>query len=232
MPFKALLEVGFWNTNIVSEDSQIFWQCYLHYDGDWRVEPLFYPVSMDANVAPKFWQTMLNLYKQQRRWAWGVENIPYAFYGFVKNKRIPLRSKIYWSAKKLEAFWSWATNAILIFALGWLPLLLGGKDFNTTLLSYNLPRITRNIMSFTMFGVASSAILSIMLLPPKPKWFRARHYLLYVLQWLLMPLTLIIFGAIPALDAQTRLMLGGRFKLGFWVTPKARKGIKENLARN
>ncbi len=54
MPFKALTEIGFWNTNIVSEDSQIFWQCYLHYNGDWRVEPLFYPVSMDANVAPTF----------------------------------------------------------------------------------------------------------------------------------------------------------------------------------
>ena len=39
---------------------------------------------------------------------------------------------------------------------------------------------------------------------------------------MLMPLTLIIFGAFPGLEAQTRLMLGGRFRLGFWVTPKGR----------
>lgn len=223
MPMKALVEIGFWNTNIVSEDSQIFWQCYLHYDGDWRVEPLFYPVSMDANVAPTFWRTMLNLYKQQRRWAWGVENIPYSFSGFLKNKRIPLRSKLYWSFKKLEAFWSWATNALLIFALGWLPLVLGGEAFNLTLLSYSLPRITRTVMSLTMFGIVSSAILSIILLPPKPKWLKPWHYALYAIQWALMPLTLILFGAIPALEAQTRLMLGGRFRLGFWVTPKSRR---------
>jgi hypothetical protein len=41
------------------------------------------------------------------------------------------------------------------------------------------------------------------------------------LQWLLLPLTLIIFGSFPALDAQTRLMFG-RY-LEFWSTEKFRK---------
>jgi hypothetical protein len=194
----------------------------LYYNGDWRVEPLFYPISMDANVAPKFWQTKANIYKQQRRWAWGVENIPYAFYGFYKNKMIPFRNKIYWIFKKIEAFWSWSTNALIIFVLGWLPLWLGGSAFNTTVLSYNLPRITHWILFFANFGIVSSAILSIILLPPKPQWLRTRHYFLYALQWILMPLTLIVFGAFPAIEAQTRLMLGGRLRLGFWVTPKWR----------
>src|SRR3990167_2195438 len=97
MPFKALVEIGFWQTNIVSEDSRIFWQCYLHYGGNWRVVPLHYPVMMDANVAPTFWGTLLNLYKQQRRWGWGCENIPYILNGFRKNKQIPFRKKCYWS---------------------------------------------------------------------------------------------------------------------------------------
>jgi len=77
-------------------------------------------------------------------------------------------------------------------------------------------------MLFTSIGIASSAILSIILLPPKPEGIRWRHYLLYVVQWAFLPITLIIFGSFPALEAQTRLMLGGRFRLGFWVTPKRR----------
>lgn len=222
MPFKALVEIGFWNTDIVSEDSQIFWKCYLHYNADWRVESLFYPVSMDANAAPKFWQTMLNLHKQQRRWGWGCENIPYMLDGFRKNKNIPFRKKFYWRFNAIEGFHSWATNALIIFALGWLPLILGGADFNFTLLSYNLPQITRFIMALAMFGIITSAILSVILLPPKPDWFKKRHYFFYFLQWALMPITLIIFGAFPGLEAQTRLMLGGKFRLGFWVTPKHR----------
>lgn len=222
MPFKPLVEIGYWQKDIVSEDSRIFWQLFLHYDGDWRVEPMFYPVSMDANVAPKFWKTMLNIYKQQRRWGWGVENVPYLLEGFRKNKKISFKTKLYWSFNIIEGFHSWATNAIMIFALGWLPTLIGGRAFDRTVLAYNLPQITRWILDLSTIGIASSAILSIVLLPPKPKGFKIWHYGFYLLQWALMPITLIVFGAFPGLEAQTRMALGGKFRLGFWVTPKGR----------
>ena len=77
-----------------------------------------------------------------------------------------------------------------------------------------------------MIGIVSSAILSILLLPPKSTGTRRRDYIMYFLQWVLMPITLIIFGAFPGLEAQTRLMLGGKYRLGFWVTPKQRNMIK------
>jgi len=222
VPFPVLKDIGFWHTDAVSEDSRIFWQGFLRYHGEFRVEPLFYPVSMDANVTPRFWQTMKNLYKQHRRWGWGAENIPYMLEGFRQDKKIPLRKKWYWGFHTIEGFHSWATNALMIFALGWLPIWIGGDAFNDTLLSYNLPRLTSWIIDISMIGIATSAIVSILLLPPKPEWFRPRHYLLYLLQWALLPVTLIIFGALPGLEAQTRLMLGGRWRLGFWVTPKHR----------
>jgi cellulose synthase/poly-beta-1,6-N-acetylglucosamine synthase-like glycosyltransferase len=222
MPFKAIVEIGFWHTNVVSEDSRIFWQCYLQYSGDWRVVPLYYLISMDANIAPTFWQTMANLYKQQRRWGWGAENIAYMLDGFLKNPKIPRVKKWYWGFTVIESFHSWATNALIIFALGWLPIFLGGAHFNFSLLSYNLPQVTRFIMTLAMIGIATSAILSVILLPPKPKWFKKRHYILYFFQWILMPITIIFFGAFPGLEAQTRLMLGGKWRLGFWPTPKHR----------
>jgi hypothetical protein len=228
IPLPVLLDIGFWQKDIVSEDSRVFWQGYLRYHGDFRVEPLFYPISMDANVAPTFWATMKNLYKQQRRWGWGCENIPYMLEGFRRDPAIPSGRKRYWTFNSLEGFHSWATNSLMIFALGWLPIFLGGAHFTSTLLSYNLPRITRFIMSLAMVGIASSAILSILLLPPKPAGarLRVRDYLIYFLQWVLMPITLIVFGAFPGLESQTRLMLGGRFRLGFWATPKSRRAVE------
>ncbi len=222
MPFQAAVDIGFWQKDIVSEDSRIFWQCYLHYNGDWRVVPLFYPVSMDANAAPTFWKTLINLYKQQRRWGWGAENIAYIANGFKNNSRIPFKKKFFWLFHVIEGFHSWATNSLIIFALGWLPIILGGQRFRVTLLAYNLPYITRYIMTVASIGIVSSAILSMALLPPKPPNFGKRHLFWYFVSWLLMPLTLIVFGSLPALEAQTRLALSGKWRLDFWVTPKHR----------
>lgn len=226
-PFKALVEMDFWQTNVVSEDSRIFWKGLLTFDGDWRVEPLLLPVSMDANVAETLGRTLKNTYLQQRRWAYGAENIPYFVYGFLHNKKISFRAKAYWSFHMIEGFWAWATNSIVIFVLGWLPVLLGGNLFATTVLAYNTPRLTRYILTFAMFGIITSIYLSLVLLPPRPLYYGRHRYLFMVLQWFFIPITLIIFGSFPAIEAQTRLMLGKY--LGFWPTPKIRKGIQKEV---
>ena len=218
--FQALAEVGFWQRNMVSEDSRIFWQCILHYDGDWRTVPIYYPVYMDANVAPTFWQTVKNQYKQIRRWHFGVENNPYFMFGFWKNKKITSRLKRYFNWTMTEKTHSSATNALIIFLLGWLPILAGGHLFNQTVLSLNLPYLTRNIMLLSMLGLISSAIISVTFLPPRPPQYGRFKWIWMFLQWILFPINFIFFGAIPALDAQTRLMFGKY--LGFWVTPKDR----------
>jgi len=217
MPFKTLEEVGY-PKNIVSDDSRIFWKAYLYYDGDYQVVPLHYPVSMDAVLTKNLARTVLNQYKQQRRWAWGCNDIPFLVFGFIKNKKVPLSKKIVHLYNIFDGFWSWATAALLIFFLGWLPLMLGSESFNVSLLSYNLPILTRNLMTLSMFGMILSAILSLMILPPRPRGFSPFKNVFIVLQWFFLPLTLIIFGALPALDSQTRLMLGKY--LGFWPTEK------------
>jgi len=96
MSFMTLLDVGYPRNN-VSDDSRIYWRAYFKYKGDYRVVPLYYPVSMDAVIAPSLWRTIINQYKQQRRWSWGVENVPYVFFNFFKNptsKDIPLFKKL------------------------------------------------------------------------------------------------------------------------------------------
>lgn len=221
MSFKALVEIGFKQTNVVSDDSRIFWQCFLKFDGDYKAEPIFYPVSMDANVSKSFFRTLINIYKQQRRWAYGVGDIPYFLFGFLKNKKIPISKKISLGFELIEGHWSWATASILIFLLGWLPLFLGGEKFNQTLIAYNLPLITRDILTFSMVGLIFSIYFSLNLLPPESPKYGHFRYFIFALQWFLIPLTMITFISLPALDAQTRLMLGKY--MGFWSTEKFRK---------
>jgi hypothetical protein len=221
MSFKAITEMDFWTTKNVSEDSRIFWQSLLFYDGNYQNVSLYYPLAMDANLADNFWKTLANIFKQQTRWSWGVENVPYFTFGCIKNKTMTLKKKIYHSFHHWEAFWSWATNSLLIFMLGWLPLIIGGEEFNRTVLSYNLPRMTRIIMTLAMIGLVSSAFYALQLLPPRPEKYKKRKYIWMVLQWVLVPIVMIVFGAVPALVSQTRLMFGKY--MGFWVTEKERK---------
>lgn len=221
MTWRALVEIDFWSTNMVSEDSRIFWHCFLYYKGDYRVEPLYFPVSMDVCMDDKFWQTVKSLYKQQRRWGWGVENIPYLMFNAVKNiKNLPKRKIISRILNQIYGFHSWATNALIIGVIGWFPLFFGGDRFNATVLSGNLPYITRFLMTFSMIGLVFSAVISTLLLPKRPPNYGFGKSLIMVLQWLILPVSIIAFGSFPAIEAQTRLMF--KKYLGFWVTPKKR----------
>ncbi len=218
--FQALYEVGYWQRNMVSEDSRIYWNLMLANDGEYDVIPLSYPVSMDANVAGSLWGTMKNIYKQHRRWTYGVENFCYIVYHFTKNKNIPLKKRLIVGLQQAEGYWSLVTNPIMLFILGWAPIFLGTREFHQTVLSYNLPILVRDLLTVAMFGLVVSSIISLTMLPPRPKEKSRLRYIVLAVQWVLVPVTMIIFSAIPGLDAQTRLMFG-RY-MGFWVTPKSR----------
>lgn len=224
MSFKALVDVGFWQKDIVTEDSRIFLQCFLRYDGDYTVTPLSIPVSMDTVLARSVWRSLANQYKQQRRWAWGIEHFPYMMWHFAAKRHIPWQKKLHYLWVLAEGMYSWATAPVLIFILGWLPLAVArftAPDLHATVLAQNAPFLLELLMRVAMVGLLVIAIISTTLLPPRPPAKRRVLRLSMVLQWVLFPVTMIVFGSIPAIDAQTRLMLG-RY-LGFHVTEKARR---------
>ena len=75
-------------------------------------------------------------------------------------------------------------------------------------------------MQLAMIGVFASGIFALLLLPPRPETVKPSTLVVMIFQWALLPITFIVFGAIPAIDAQTRLMFGKY--LGFNVTKKTR----------
>jgi cellulose synthase/poly-beta-1,6-N-acetylglucosamine synthase-like glycosyltransferase len=220
LSFKALHEAGYWQKNIVSEDSRIYWNLFVHYDGDYEVVPISYPVSMDANVGESWWKTVLNLYKQHRRWTWGVENVPYIMFNCLKSPKIPRGKKWRAIAVQLEGFWSLATSPLILFLVGWMPLIVGGHAFNSTVLSYNLPIVVKGFLTLAMVGLIFSAVFAMALIPERPQKYTWRMSLLMVAQWILVPFTMVFFSAVPGLETQARLMTA-RY-MGFWVTPKER----------
>ncbi len=219
MPWLMLKDVGFWQKDIVSEDSRIFMQAFLHYHGDYQVVPVFLPVSMDAVTGKTYFESLKALYVQMRRWAWGVEHLPYLIDGFRKDPTIPMTKKIKYLFNHIEGMYTWATAPVLMFVLGWLPLHQAKGQTNAIVQA--APFTLEQVMQCAMVGILISAVLALTLLPKRPGRVGKHTWLVMILQWALLPVTFILFGSFPAIDAQTRLMIGKY--LGFHVTKKARE---------
>lgn len=217
MSMQTLVDIDFWDKTIVSEDSRQFFRAYFTYEGDHQVVPIFTPVYMDAVMGHNFWDTIKEQYLQKRRWAWGVEHFPYLCRELPKHKEIPFISRLTIMWRQFEGHWSWATSSLLLAFAGWLPFALN-PVFRSTVVAYHLPSLARFLLSLTWFGLFISTYISMNLMPEKPKDYSFWKMLRVYLQWILVPITAVLFGSIPAVDAQTRLMLGKH--LGFRVTKK------------
>lgn len=221
MSFKALVEIGYWPVDMISDDSAIFWKAFIYYGGDYQVVPMYVTLSMDAVVAENFWKTVQNVYKQKRRWAWGVENFPIVARAFMKEKRISLWQKSRYILKLMEMHLSWATLGFLVTFIGWLPAIFAGREFSDSVLYYNSPRIAELIFNLASATFLVTIYVSQRLLPRHKRRIPILKRVVYALEWLLIPLVFTFLSSLPSLDAQTRLARGKM--LHFWVTDKKRK---------
>lgn len=220
MSFKTLVKVNYWPVNMVSDDSVIYWKCVNYYNGDYSVIPIHIPVSLDAVQAHNPIQAFLNQYKQMRRWAYGIENLATTMRSYAINSKAPLGDRIRRIGNMIEGHYTWATSAFILAIFIWFPIWFGGNTFQSSVFSNNLPQYASMIMNITLLGLIITAYINILLLPPKPKRYSGWRTVMMYLQWIFIPFVAILLGALPAIEAQTRLLFGKY--LGFWVTPKVR----------
>ncbi len=221
MSFKALVDVDYWPVDMISDDSAIFWKSYIHYDGDYQVIPMYVTLSMDVASADSWWQTAKSVYKQKRRWAWGVENFPIVARAFLQSKKIPLYERCRLCFKLFEGHLSWSSSGFILLIIGWLPIIFARKEFAASVVYYNVPDIANTIFTLGGFSLGITIILSLSLLPKSKVRYGWLLKFGHALEWLTVPIVLVLFSALPALDAQTRLMMGKY--LEFWVTDKKRR---------
>ncbi len=218
---KALVDIDFWSTKTIVEDGHQYWRSYFAYNGHYWVEPLYIPIYQDAVVAGTVLESIKELYLQRRRWTWGVSDIPYIIENCLKNTSAPFFDKWLKALRAIEAHFSWATQSIYIMIAGWIPIMLN-ETFHDTVLAYNFPLVASRLLTLAMIGMITNLTVGTLLLPQIPD--KKRRARLLTLEWILMPIispfTSLLFGAFPALDSQTRLLLGKY--LEYRVTVKVR----------
>ncbi len=225
MSFKALVDIDYWPVDMISDDSSIYWKAYNYFDGDYRTIPMYVTVSMDVVDAGSWWATAVSVYKQKRRWAWGVQEFPIIMRAFLKNHNIPGWQRVLLVFRFFERHIAWATWSFLLTIVSWLPAFLAQRQFSSTFVYYSSSRITSIIFTLSYATLITLFFLSLCLLPKKKVKFGFLKQIGFAFQWFLLPFTYILFSALPALDAQTRLMFG-RY-LEFHVTGKQRRKTEE-----
>jgi cellulose synthase/poly-beta-1,6-N-acetylglucosamine synthase-like glycosyltransferase len=228
IPLQAVMDVKGWDVTRISEDSRIFWQCYMRYLSEYSVVPLAATVSMDAVQDTNWRKTLVALYKQKRRWAWGVENLSYLGTNFYGKKKIKIawHKKLVQISRMIEGHHSWGTTAIVLALGGWLPSKLGGSEFTNTVLGQNYLQVTRFLLTSALMGILVSIVISSLMLPKRPAHVPFRRSAALFVQWILTPFVTIFFGSLPALDAHGRLALGRYME--FQVTPKVLSPAQKN----
>ncbi len=223
---KALQDVGYWDKTIIPDDSRIYWQVFFHYKGKVGLVPLHIPVYLDAVLAENYFKTIKEQYLQLRRWSWGVIDIPFVLKNNLLDNKIPLWRKVLQTYRIFESFLTWATMPLFLSIVSWAPL-VASHNFSKTIMGYNYPLIGNIVLSCAMIGLVVSIIISLLLLPPQPKNYPFWKRFIFIPQWAIFPIFTILFSSLPALDSQTRLLLGKYLeKKGFRVTIKEKKVMR------
>lgn len=217
----ALIKTDYWSVRTVVEDGHQFWRTYFRFDGKHEVYPLYLPIYQDAVFSSSYLKTLKMQFIQIRRWAWGASDIAYVVdKGFFSKNKVPKKDLIMKLARLTEGHISWATSAIILLVGGFIPQLINPLDYS----SNQLPILAGRIQTVAMVGILATLYLSLKTLPPKPARYKRHRTIFMVLQWVLLPVTTILYNACAAINAQTRLMFG-RYLDKFDVTDKATKTV-------
>lgn len=220
MSLQLLENIGYWDIDYIPEDWHLFFKSYFKLHGKVAITPLFLPIYIDAAESSSTWKTYQNSYQQLKRWAWGVVDIPYVTKQFFLHPEIPFWDKLIRLSLVFEWHFMWSSSWFLITLGATLPTVLN-PVFTRTALGHNLSQISGSILTICLVGLLAIIIIDTLLNPEKKhKVLTLLHPFTY-LQWVFLPVFGLIFGALPGLESQTRLMLGKY--MDYRVTEKVTK---------
>lgn len=220
-PLEALIGMDFWSTKTIVEDGHQYWRSLFYFEGKYEVLPIRAPIRQDAVLSDTLFKTLKAQWVQLRRWDYGASDVAYVGdYLFSKKRKISFISLFPKFYRLLEGHVTLAAVAPIIMFGGFVPLLfhLESRD----LLSRHLPIVVSYIQTVAAIGILISIILSLKMLPPKPKNCKNKPKIIMVIQWILSPIISVVYSSFCAFYSQTRLAFG-LYMEKFDVTDKSVK---------
>ena len=219
-PLQALEAMNFWSKRTIVEDGHQYWRSLFFFHGNYSVLPIRIPIYQDAVIDETFWKTIRAQFIQVRRWYYGASDVAYVGCRLF----VPREKRIMPFWQLFPKFWrlldghvTLAIIAPIVAFGGWVPMIMNLSSHN--MVAYNLPNTVSIVETFASIGLIVTVLISFRMLPPRPDKYRKGRSVLMLFQWILMPITSILYQSIAAFYAQTRLMIG-RYMEKFDVTKK------------
>jgi len=205
---SALIGMDFWSKRTIVEDGHQYWRSYFYFDGDYSVIPLRIAIGQDAVLSDTYVKTLKAQFVQVRRWAYGASDIAYVAKNiFRKGRTVPFFRAFTRLWRLLDSHITQAVIAPMIAFGAWIPILVN-PEASSILYIQNLQPTIGLIQTVAMFGLFTTMFTSFAMLPERPKRYKKGRGLLMALQWVLMPVTSILYVSSSAYYAQIRLLIG------------------------
>lgn len=208
-PLQALEAMDFWSKRTIVEDGHQYWRSLFFFSGDYSVLPIRIPIYQDAVIDETFWKTVKAQFIQVRRWYYGASDVAYVgtrLFTQRKNRIMPFWQLFPKFWRLLDGHVTLAIMAPIVAFGGWIPMVMNLSSHE--MVAYNIPSIVGVVETFAMIGLIVSILVSFRMLPKRPAKYRKEKNILMVAQWILMPVTSILYQSLAAFYSQTRLMLG------------------------
>ena len=217
LSLNMLEKIGYWDTDIIPEDWHIFLQAFFTLGEKVKTIPMYLIVSRDAVNGTSLLRSLKSRYEQEKRWAWGVTDVPYALSKLFDSHHIPLLPKLLRVYHVVETHLFWPTSFFILTLGASIPALVN-PEFSRSALGHNLPQMSGLILTITTSFIAMLIFIDIKSRPKRPSHFSVAKTPLLLFQWILLPIVSFFLSSLPALEAHTRLLLGKR--LEYKVTDK------------
>jgi hypothetical protein len=218
-PMEALVEMDFWSTRTIVEDGHQYWRSYFYFNGNYDVIPLYVPIYQDAVLDSTYVKTLKAQFIQLRRWAYGASDVPYVATRILsRNRNVPFLAGFSRLLTLIDGHLTLASVSILVAVGGWVPLFINNQAYHDVV-AHQLPDVISNIQRIALLGLFLTVFLSFKMLPPRPERYKRIRNVGMLAQWLLMPVSAIVYSAGSALYSQGRLFTG-QYLTKFDVTNK------------
>ena len=217
LSWRAVLEVDFWDVDVIPEDSHMCFKVLFHFGRRVKVRPIFLPVYADAAEGATFRRTMENQYQQILRWAWGVSDIPYVAMGAMRARNLPWHVRIMRVVWYVEEHLMWPAHWFLLTLGGLLPTLVNPAYAHSALGMWQSSLMSA-ILGLCLPCLVVVVLIDWQLRPQHPAGEDPIDVLIGWASFALLPVVGLMLCALPALDAHTRLLIGRR--LEYRVTEK------------